>query len=63
MKRQLQALSLTPMETLFGDLLRIVFTNKEGVKKCSAVAFIKQDHMARVVSDLRELADAIEKEI
>ena len=63
MKKQLQALSLTPMETRFADMLRIVFTNRDGKKKYAAVEFPYQSHMAMVVSYLRELADAIEKEI
>ena len=51
------------METRFADMLRIVFTNRDGKKKYAAVEFPYQSHMAMVVSDLRELADAIEKEI
>ena len=61
--RELIDTQLVAMESRFGNLLRIVFTNNENVKRYAALGFLQLSSIDMVVADLRKLADALEAEI
>jgi hypothetical protein len=62
MKPTLLKAEMVPMESRFGWLLKMMFTNAKNERKYAAMGLQEGAFMPNVCTDLRDLADALEKE-